>query len=40
MTLNEHKNLHIDNEEDMHMNSENHVANGYGHNLDLLSILH
>ena len=32
--LYEHENLHFDNEQDIH------VVNGYGHNLDLLFVLH
>ena len=34
----EHKNLHFDNEWDIHMSSENHEESNYGLNLDLLSI--
>ena len=38
--LNEHKNLHFDNERHIHMNFKNYEANGYEHYLDLLIILH
>ena len=38
--VNEHENLHFGNEWDVHMNSNYHEANGYGHNLDLLIISH
>ena len=33
--LNEPKNLHFDNESDIHMSSKNYEANGYGQDLDL-----
>jgi hypothetical protein len=36
--LNEHKNFHIDNEEEIHMSLENHEANGYGQELDSLIV--
>ena len=36
----EHKNLRFDDEKDIHMDFKNCEANGYGHDLDLLIILH
>ena len=36
---NELKNLHFGNEEDMHMSSKIHEANGYGHDWELAIIL-
>ena len=38
MTLNEHENVHFDNEKDIHMSSETCEANVYGNELDLLII--
>ena len=35
--LNEHKNLHFDDTKAIHVCSEMYEANGYMHNLDLLS---
>ena len=35
-----YKNLHIDIEWDIHMNSKHYEENGYGHHLDLAIILH
>jgi len=40
MTLNEHENLHFDDEEDIYMSSKNYEANGYRHDLDSIIILH
>ena len=37
---NEYMNLHFDNEEDIHFNSENHEENGHGYDLEMLIILH
>ena len=37
-SFNEKENLHIDNDEDIHMTSENSEESGYGHSLDLLII--
>ena len=34
MTINEHKNLHFDNEWDTHVSSETYEESGYGLNLD------
>jgi hypothetical protein len=34
----EHKNLHFDNEYDVHMSSKNYEASGYGLDLDSLAI--
>ena len=31
--MNEHKNLHFDNEQEIHMNSKEYVANGCRYNL-------
>ena len=36
--FNEHKNLHFDNEEDIHVSSKNYEESGYSLNLDLLAI--
>ena len=36
--FNEHKNLHFDNEYDVHMSSKNYEESGYGLNLDSLAI--
>lgn len=38
--LNKRENVHFDNEQDIHMTSENSEANRDGHNLDLLIISH
>ena len=38
MILDEHKNLHCDNEQDIHMSSKIDEANGYMHNLEMLII--
>ena len=40
LTINEHENLHFDNEWDIYMSSnfQNYEANGYDLNLDLLII--
>ena len=35
-----HGDLHFDNGQDMHVSIENYEANVYGHDLDLLIILH
>ena len=37
--LNEHANLHFDNECDIHMSSQNYEDSGHGLHLDLLTIL-
>ena len=34
------ENLHFHNEEDSHMSSQHYQANGSGHDMDLLIILH
>ena len=36
--VNEHENLHFDNEQGIHMNSKTYEESGYGLNLDLLTI--
>ena len=38
--LNEHNNLHVDKEQDMHMNSKNYEENDYNLDLDSLIILY
>ena len=38
--LKERENVHFDNEQDICLSPENYEANGDGHNLDLLIILH
>jgi hypothetical protein len=38
--LDEHKDLHFNIELNIHMNFKSYEANGYGHDLDLLIILH
>ena len=40
MTINEHKNVHFDNEYDVHISYEIHEENGYMLKLDLLITLH
>ena len=40
MILDGHKNLHFDNEQDIHMSSKNDEANGYVHSLEMLIIWH
>ena len=38
--LNEHENLHFENEYDIHLSSKNYEATGYRRNLDFLIISH
>ena len=38
--LDEHENVHFDNEYDIHTSPEIYKANGYGYDLDLLIIPH
>ena len=38
--LDEHENVHFDNEHDIHTSPEIYKANGYGYDLDLLIIPH
>ena len=36
--LNEYKNLHFDNEQNLPMSSKTYIANGYMHDLDLFKV--
>ena len=40
MTINDHENSHFDNALDIQMSSENHEKNGYGLDLEMLTILY
>jgi hypothetical protein len=40
MTICEHKNRHFHNEEEIHMSSKNYEADGFGHDLNSLIVLH